>query len=104
MTQRKNTEYSTDRSADDSLTYQIDADERPSEAVVRAVAELTGSAITDIEPLYYVGIDPEDLDGLFEDPEASAIGDRSLTLSIHGCTVTVQPGEVVVELADDEAS
>lgn len=88
-------------SCEEDFTYEIGDDERPSEAVVRAVASFTETEVTDIEPLYYVGVDPENLDGLFEETETTALGNRSLTLTINGCHVTIEPGEVYVEQRED---
>lgn len=88
------------RAAD--LTYDIDADERPSAAVVRAVASLTNSRVTDLEPLYHV-IDPDHLDQLFDRPRiGGAAGDRALTIRFNGCRVTVTADAVHVRELDDE--
>lgn len=81
-----------------SLTYEMDADEPPSEAVVRAVAALTGQSILDIEPLYDV-VDPEHLDGIFEETETDAIRTES-SFTFNGCEVTVTDDRISVRRID----
>lgn len=76
------------------VTYEIDGDERPSEAVVRAVASITNTPLLDLEPLYDV-IDPEHLDGMFDGPGGAAAG-SSVTFRFNGCRVTVSPETVHV--------
>lgn len=84
------------------LTYTLDEDERPSEAVVLAVASLTDTKIIDLDPLYNV-IDTDHLDGLFDDSgDTQLLADSSATFPFNGCTVTVTQDTVYVcEHADD---
>lgn len=90
-----------DRSASFSeCTYEIERDEAPSVAVVRAVCALTDTEPTDLEPLYET-IDPEDLDGFFTGSKDTT-GPKSLSFEFGGCNVTVTSDEIRVSLLDDE--
>lgn len=78
------------------LTYTLDEDERPSEAVVRAVASLTDTRVLDLDPLYDM-IDIDHLNGLFgESGESELLADSSVTFQFNGCEVTVTPDIVYV--------
>lgn len=78
------------------LTYTLDDDERPSEAVVRAVASLTDSRIIDLDPLYDV-VDPDHLNGLFDrSGDRRLHTDSSVTFEFNECTVTVTQSTVYV--------
>lgn len=70
-----------------SITYDIAPDEKPSEAVVRAVAALTEMPILDLDPLYEV-IDPEHVDGIFTTDESRS-QHVELSFEFNGCTVTL---------------
>lgn len=78
------------------FTYDISANEAPSEAVVKAVASLTNMSVLELDPLYDV-IDPDALDELFgnEDDRAARRG-RSLTIVFNDCEVTVTCDELRV--------
>ncbi len=79
------------------LTHRI-GNRTPSEAIVRAVAAATDTAILDLDPLYDV-IDPDNLDGAF-----ASGGDGShleLTFTFNGCAVRVTQDRVDVTLIDD---
>lgn len=81
---------------DSDLTYEIDDDELPSQAVVRAVATLTDTPILDLEPLYHV-LDPDHLDGLIEGAEDNTrFYESSVTIDFNGCRVTVTEDAVHV--------
>ena len=80
----------------DSLVYEIDEDERPSVAVVRAVGALTNTATLDLEPMYHA-IDPEYLDKLASVRDGSE--NRSISFEYSECSVTVTPRTVQVQLA-----
>lgn len=82
------------------LTYPISEEESPSEAVVRAVAKHTDTAILDLEPLYHI-IDPEYLDGIFE--KIDGIGSAEISFQYNGSTVTVTQ-EVIHITAETEQS
>lgn len=71
------------------LTYEIEAEERPSSAVVRTVASLTNTPVLDLEPLHEV-VDPAHLDGICGRGTADR-GTRTCTVSFEfaGCSVTV---------------
>ena len=69
------------------LVYEIDTDERPSLAVVRAVASLTDTPILDLVPLFDT-IDPEYLDYLITN-RIDREHERSISFCYHGCRVTV---------------
>lgn len=76
------------------LTCELDPDERPSRAVVRAVASLTNTPVLDLDPLYET-IDPDHLNGLCgRDDACGQTGARAVTFEFSGCTVTVE-GEYV---------
>ncbi|WP_433634750.1 HalOD1 output domain-containing protein [Halomicrococcus sp. NG-SE-24] len=70
-----------------SITYDIAPDEKPSEAVVRAVAALTDMSILDLDPVYEV-IDPGHVDGIFTTDESRS-QHVELSFEFNGCTVTV---------------
>ncbi len=78
------------------LTYDISSDERPSEAVVYAVATLTETSPLDLSPLYDA-IDPDHLDGLIERWATETGDEQSLSFSYNGCTVTIDGESVQVQ-------
>lgn len=84
---------------DGQLTYEVDDAERPSEAVVLAVAAVSDTAVLDLEPLYGT-VDPEHLDGTLDPERADAPGAEYVTLEYAGCEVTVTPETVLVRDAD----
>lgn len=77
------------------LTYAIDDDESPSEAVVKAVSALTGRDVLDLDPLYHI-IDPDHVDGVFENLDSDA-GKTEIAFEFNGCHVSVTHEEVAVE-------
>lgn len=78
------------------FTYEIDDDESPSEAVVRAVSSFMNTSVLDLGPLYEV-IDPNHLNGVFETPEAEGgIEECSITLRYNGCQAIVTQERVYV--------
>ncbi|WP_227379168.1 HalOD1 output domain-containing protein [Haladaptatus halobius] len=79
-------------------TYDIDTEERPSEAVVRAVAALTDTAIQNLDPLYNV-IDPDHIDGIFT-KRTNTGGRTELSFEFNGCAVTVTHTEVRVSILE----
>lgn len=78
-------------------TYEIDDGERPSKAVVRAVAALTNTPVLELEPLYDV-IDPDLLDRTI----ASTADDVQVEFSFAfgECEVTVTREEIHVRVPD----
>lgn len=82
------------------LSYPIGDDQPVSEAVIRAVAKHTNTAILDLEPLYTI-IDPEYLNGIFEKIDDD--GTAELSFQYNGSTVTVTQ-EVVRVTARTETS
>lgn len=48
----------------EDATYELEAGELHSTAVVRAVATFTNTSVLDLDPLYDV-LDPDHLDGIF---------------------------------------
>lgn len=78
-----------------SLSYEIDDTERPSIAVVRAVAELTEEDVRDLDPLYDE-IDPAYLDGIFESDDGAGCIRAEVSFEFNECCVTVTPGLVEV--------
>ncbi|WP_255191839.1 HalOD1 output domain-containing protein [Natronobeatus ordinarius] len=89
---------------DSSIVYENDEGVRPSEAVVRAVASVTNTAVLDLDPLYDV-IDPDHLDGICNRTDHSnAREERSITFRFNGCLVTVNQQTVHVQTAVDRAT
>jgi hypothetical protein len=86
----------------DGFTYDIDPDESPSEAVVRAVAALTDARPLDLEPLYDA-VDPDHLDGLFgRAGDDTARTEHSITFTYGGREITVTRETVFVRDTDGE--
>lgn len=84
-----------------STVYERADDERPSEAVVRAVATATDTAVLDLDPLYDV-LDPEQLDGIVESGNDDCFHEgSSITFSFNGCRVTMTEDTVRVETKRD---
>lgn len=83
------------------LTYEIDADEPPHEAVVRAVAAYTNTPVVELDPLYDV-VDPHYLDGILAEPDEDDRIERAITLAFNGCEVTVRRETVRVSEPDDD--
>lgn len=89
-------------SAPAALSYEMDPDERPSRAVVRAVASVTNTPVLDLDPLYDV-VDPDHLDGVCSRTgQHSAMTASSISFLFNGCEVTVEDDVVCVreELKD----
>lgn len=80
----------TGEPTDGEEVYRIAGAERPSEAVVRAVADRTGTAPLDLDPLYGA-VDPEHVDGVVEGD-----GRAEVAFEYAGCRVTVTEREVRV--------
>lgn len=80
------------------LSYDRDPGEAPSEAVVLAVSNLTGTDPLELDPLYHV-IDPDTLDAVFErGPEGGV--EAEITIEFNGCTATVTHDTVHVRQLD----
>ncbi|WP_227380350.1 HalOD1 output domain-containing protein [Haladaptatus halobius] len=78
------------------VSYKIEIDELPSEAVVRATVALTNTPVIELDPLYDV-VDPVHLDGLFRESNSRTIHEeRSVTFRFNGCHVSVTKETVVV--------
>jgi hypothetical protein len=75
--------------------YSLDEDERPSDGVVFAMAEVIGQRATDLEPLVET-VDPDALDRLFATDRR-----REVTFRYLGRTVTV--GDGAVEISESAA-
>lgn len=80
---------------DADLTYEIDANESPTEAIVYAVASFTDTPILDLDPLYDV-INPDQVDAMLETPEENGIKERTIQFHFNGCQVTVTQEKVHV--------
>lgn len=78
------------------ITCEIGDAERPSLAVVRAVASLSNTPVLDLDPLYEA-VDPTHLDGLVD-----GSGERSVEFRYSGCQVTVTPDAVHVRTATED--
>lgn len=82
-----------------TLTYTIDDDESPSEAIVSAVATVTGKEILDLDPLYQI-IDPDHLNSLYE-TISSRGGTAEIAFEFNNCQVTVTHEKIHVrEIAE----
>lgn len=82
------------------LTHEIDSDEQPSRAVVRAVASVTNTPVLDLDPLYEA-IDPDHLDGICgETNRTERAVESSISFPYNGCRVTVQGDRVFVRVGD----
>ena len=103
MTRRPRTDGGGDSSRPKSArdAYDIGADERPSEAVVRAVSTFLDTPPLDLDPLYDA-IDPAHLDGLF-DGDGSFRTATSIAFSYEGYEVTVTGDAVSLREADEVA-
>ena len=86
----------------DSYRVAYDSETPPSEAVPEAIRALTGTGLQELDPLH-VTIDPEALNGLFEQPRtgtARRMGRVTFTYEGYGVTVfsdrrlLVRAGEV----------
>ena len=91
MTDNENSDDGSDGTSNGTsqrVDYKIGTGEQPSIAVVKAVADLTGKDICDIEPLYDT-MDPDHLDGLFEKEGSGEKSLREVSLQFNGCEVTV---------------
>lgn len=86
----------------DVTTVQSTETNAISDEVVFAVAEATGTDMTQLEPLYNV-IDPDALDQLFQTPvNEFPRSDGRVVFTMEGCEVTVHAsGEVVVTPPSD---
>jgi hypothetical protein len=84
-----------------SHTYDLEPEETPSEAVVKAVAAVTGRSVTELSPLYET-IDPDALDLLFSRGFVQQSG--TLTFTWNGCDVTVEHGEIRISRLDRDDS
>lgn len=87
--------------ADRHLTYEIDPDERPSIAVVRAVGSFKNSDFLDLPPLYDF-IDPEYLDGTAMRSRESG-SSMETAFDYEGCRVIVAGDTVRVRALPLEA-
>lgn len=74
-------------------------EEPPSRAVVRAVASLTNTPVTELRPLYDV-LDPEHLDGVCGGDASDGLP-CTVSFEYAGCRVTVTGQEVRVRLLGD---
>ena len=79
--------------------YAIDPDERPTDAVIRAVSTFTDRDPLSLEPLAH-RIDPDALDAVFG-LDAPTVEHASIEFTFGGCVVTVEPDVVLVREADE---
>lgn len=100
MTERDRSDDGHDTSTrTTALEYEIDDDESPSIAVVRAVSTATETPVLDLDPLYH-SIDPEYLDGLFDEGKN---GIDSVDVHVGGCRLTVTRDTVRVRPLTDRS-
>ena len=87
------TDDSTNTSDTDEPTYVTtfdpDSGERASEAVITAVAALTGSRPIDLEPLYEA-VDPDALDSLIDHAQRTDAGTHELWFAYAGYEIGVR--------------
>lgn len=82
-------------------TYEIDSNENPSEAVVRAVAAVTNQQLHELAPLHET-IDPDALDSLLIGTEnGSDQSMPSITFVFGGCEIHVDTDVVRVRESED---
>lgn len=89
-----------------TFRYSLDEGDRPVMAVLDAVSLVSGTDVSELEPLSRV-IDPDALNDLFDAPASGAEFYRSssraddpgpqVTFEYDGFVVTVSPGQVHVE-------
>lgn len=91
-----NDETDADDLTDPTSSYSIAASDRPSEAVITAVAAETGRDPLEL-PQLYAAVDPDALDALFEDSRGGT-GEIVVSLTYAGYTVRVT-GDII-ELRD----
>ncbi|MFC4248865.1 HalOD1 output domain-containing protein [Natribaculum luteum] len=102
MTRRSISDGGFDRDGPTSssrFAYEVDPDERRSEAVVRAVAALTNTSPLELEPLYEV-IDPESLDRTFAETDGAVSAE--ISFAFDDCAVTVTRKVIYVHVTVDE--
>lgn len=81
------------------FTYDLDGDELPSHAVVRAVAAVTNESSLDLEPLHDV-IDPGHLNDVFEGSADGPVN-AELSFTFAGFEVTVTDERIYLREMDD---
>lgn len=74
--------------AEATTHVEIRDDERPSNAVLRAVADATGRDLFSLEPLYEA-VDPDAVDALFRHRNAEPSTEAALCFVYEGCVVGV---------------
>ncbi|ADB59062.1 hypothetical protein Htur_0161 [Haloterrigena turkmenica DSM 5511] len=72
-----------------TTTFDPDGGERASEAVITAVAALTGNRPVDLEPLYEV-VDPDALDSLIDHARRTDAGTHELWFAYAGYGIGVR--------------
>lgn len=82
-----------DSTKDNTYTHQIDADESPSHAVVRAVSAFSDTPITELDPLYLT-VDPEAMDCVLE-----TTANGHVSFQYNEFDVTVSAEEIILEEA-----
>jgi len=75
------------------VVYEIGDNEKPSVAIIQAVAALTDTPVTDLDSLYKI-VDPEHLDGIIENHDDSPDVVVSISFRFNGCIVTVNQNTV----------
>lgn len=92
----------------DATTYRIrhdwESDEHISATVVRAVANVTNTPPTELDPLYE-SIDVDALDQLFDGPNGDSWQDTSwVSFRYHDCTVEVYATGTIRVTLDEDAT
>lgn len=90
---------------DHEYTYPVADDDEPVPSIVEAVADVTGTDVTDLDPLYEA-IDTDALIALLDSmergdfyrgPDGRPAPENGVTFEYEGCTVRVTPGRFTVE-------
>lgn len=78
--------------------------EPPADAVVHAVAELTGQSPLDLDPLHTAAaIDPDALNALFRPTDTAPMREGHVTFHYAGHTITVKDyGRIVIKDATND--
>lgn len=102
MSEDPSDKYETDETSNGTrMVYDIGEDERPNEAVVRAVAKATDTEVLDLNPLYEA-IDPDHLNAITDETnDGDARGTHSITFSFNGCHISMNKHTIDVQRGED---
>lgn len=94
--------YEIDETSTSTRTvYDMGEDERPSEAVVRAVARATNTDVLGLDPLYEE-IDPDHLNAITDKTnDGDTHRTHSITFPFNGCQITVNRDSIEIRRGAD---